>query len=149
MPIVPWWARAAALVGLSLLLTVWAWWPMFAAYPGTSIEDGHWLGVILCVLGFFASATEMTWLVVIAFGLGILMMGHFNSNAPWLLLHEHVFPFKQMRVPARFRLFDHGADQHLDRDLHRAHPGGTATLLSALGLRVAGGAGGLRALVRG
>jgi hypothetical protein len=32
------------------------------------------------------------------------MLGHFSTKAPWSVLHAHVFPFKQMRVPARFRL---------------------------------------------
>lgn len=63
-----------------------------------------WLGVILCLLGMLATAGEMTWLVVVAAVLMVLMLGHFNPKAPWSLLHEHVFPFKQMRVPARFRL---------------------------------------------
>jgi len=63
-----------------------------------------WLGVILCFLGMIASATEATWLVWVAGGLFILMLGHFSPKAPWSVLHAHVFPFKQMRVPARFRL---------------------------------------------
>lgn len=63
-----------------------------------------WLGVILCLLGLVASAGEMTWLLVVALGLLVLMLGHFSPKAPWSLLHAHVFPFKQMRVPARFRL---------------------------------------------
>lgn len=32
------------------------------------------------------------------------MLGHFSPKAPWSVLHAHVFPFKQMRVSARFRL---------------------------------------------
>jgi hypothetical protein len=40
----------------------------------------------------------------VAGGLFILMLGHFSPKAPWSVLHAHVFPFKQMRVPARFRL---------------------------------------------
>jgi hypothetical protein len=63
-----------------------------------------WLGVILCLLGLVASGSELTWLIVVAAGLGLLMLGHFSTKAPWSVLHAHVFPFKQMRVPARFRL---------------------------------------------
>lgn len=48
-PLVPPWARAAALVGLALFLTVWAWWPMFASYPGTSIEDGHYFHQMIAI----------------------------------------------------------------------------------------------------
>jgi hypothetical protein len=63
-----------------------------------------WLGVALCLVGMVASASEMGWLVVVAAGLTVLMLGHFSPAAPWTVLHAHVFPFKQMRVPARFRL---------------------------------------------
>ena len=63
-----------------------------------------WLGVILCLVGIVASASEASWLIVVALGLGILMLGHFSPKAPWSVLHAHVFPFKQMRVSARFRL---------------------------------------------
>lgn len=63
-----------------------------------------WLGVALCLLGLVASASEMAWLYFVGLVLTILMLGHFSPNSPWSLLHAHVFPFKQMRVPARFRL---------------------------------------------
>ena len=81
-----------------------------ARYPPQQYVFGEyltyigWLGVILCLLGVIASAGEMTWLVVVALGLIVLMLGHFSPKSPWSLLHAHVFPFKQMRVPARFRL---------------------------------------------
>jgi hypothetical protein len=63
-----------------------------------------WMGVALCLLGVVASASEMTWLIVVTFLLTLLMLGHFAAHAPWSFLHAHVFPFKNMRVPARFRL---------------------------------------------
>ena len=30
------------------------------------------------------------------------MLGHAGKYAPWSILKEHVYPFKQMRVPSRF-----------------------------------------------
>ncbi len=40
-PLEPWWLRLLALSGLSGVLTIYAWWPMFAAYPHTPEEDGR------------------------------------------------------------------------------------------------------------
>jgi hypothetical protein len=63
-----------------------------------------WLGVILALLGLALSAESATWLLVWAAMIFALMLGHFSDKAPWSLLNAHVFPFKAMRVPARFRL---------------------------------------------
>jgi hypothetical protein len=63
-----------------------------------------WLGVALAILGMVATAAEMTWMAALALLVMLLMMGHWAKFAPWTLLHEHVFPFKSMRVSARFRL---------------------------------------------
>ena len=40
-PLEPWWLRLALLSGLASVLTVYAWWPMFANYPHTPEEDGR------------------------------------------------------------------------------------------------------------
>jgi hypothetical protein len=40
-PLTPSWLRFAGILGLGLVITVVVWWPMFHAYPGTPIEDGH------------------------------------------------------------------------------------------------------------
>jgi hypothetical protein len=37
----PGWLRIPAIVGMGLLIAIVVWWPMFHAYPGTPIEDGH------------------------------------------------------------------------------------------------------------
>lgn len=62
-----------------------------------------WVGVVLAIAGILAS-TEITWLVLLGAAIFLLMLGHFGRLAPWTFLHEHVFPFKSMRVSARFRL---------------------------------------------
>ncbi len=62
-----------------------------------------WVGVALAALGLIGS-TEIGWLVALGAVLVALMFGHFGRLAPWTWLHEHMFPFKSMRVAARFRL---------------------------------------------
>ena len=62
-----------------------------------------WLGVLLAFFGLMLTASELSWLVVLAFLLLLLMMGHFAKWAPWTLL-RNVPPFTSMRVSARFRL---------------------------------------------
>lgn len=62
-----------------------------------------WVGVFLTIVGMAVSA-EITWLLLLGGALFVLMLGHFGGPAPWTLLHDHVFPFKSMRVSARFRL---------------------------------------------
>ena len=69
-------------------------------------EYGVYLGPFLLVvslLGLFAVSAEHVWLLVIFVFSFALMCGHFASWSPWHLLHAHVFPFKEMRVPSRFR----------------------------------------------
>jgi hypothetical protein len=63
-----------------------------------------WLGVALAFAGLAVACVDAPWLVALAIATAILMAGHFASWAPWSVLHGHVFPFKSMRVPARFRL---------------------------------------------
>jgi hypothetical protein len=40
-PLNPTWLRLSGITGLGLLLTTYAWWPMFLAYPKTPEEDGR------------------------------------------------------------------------------------------------------------
>jgi hypothetical protein len=42
------------------------------------------------------------WLVVVLVGAGSLMLGRWHDLSPWGLLQDHVWPFRQMRVPVRF-----------------------------------------------
>jgi hypothetical protein len=63
-----------------------------------------WSGVLLAFVGLAATASELWWLVALGIMTATLMLGHFASWAPWTLLQGHVFPFKSMRVAARFRL---------------------------------------------
>ena len=122
-------------------------WGEYLTYVG-------WLGVLLALVGLAASATELGWLVAVGVALGLLMFGHFAKFAPWTLLHDHVFPFKSMRVPARFRLLlmmpiSLWIALAADRvpamvEKHRARWGAVArSVLVGLGLLVAGDAAGL------
>ncbi len=71
-------------------------WPEYGAYFGPIL-----LGLALtgAALGALAHAELIVVLVVSA----LLMGGHFAEWAPWHVLKGHVFPFKEMRVPSRFR----------------------------------------------
>lgn len=61
------------------------------------------IGVGLALLGMALAAIEEAWLAFLACGLFVIMVGHFASWSPWSLMHGHIPPFKNMRVPARFR----------------------------------------------
>jgi hypothetical protein len=68
-------------------------------------EYGAYLGpflLFLGVLGVFTSGAGTEWLVLLLAVSASLMMGHLGRYAPWHLLKQHVFPFKEMRVPSRF-----------------------------------------------
>ncbi len=71
-------------------------WPEYGTYVGPFL-----LG--LAVVGVLAAAFDAPWLVLLAAVSFVLMMGHFSPYAPWAVLKGHVFPFKEMRVPSRFR----------------------------------------------
>jgi hypothetical protein len=77
-----------------------------------STQTYHWneyatyLGPILLlfgVLGVLASGKELRWLVVLLVWSFVLMLGHWGPYSPWHILKSYVFPFKEMRVPSRFR----------------------------------------------
>ena len=95
-------------IGWSLLRKVFLTRDSAAVLPGQEYkwhEYGGYVGpflLFIALLGFLCAGAEQAWLVallVVSFG---LMLGHFGRWAPWHLLKEHVFPFKQMRVPSRF-----------------------------------------------
>jgi hypothetical protein len=70
---------------------------------GEYISYIGWLGVALAIAGALLAAFEQTWLAILGLALFLLMLGHFAKWAPWHVLHTYVFPFKSMRVAARFR----------------------------------------------
>lgn len=72
----------------------------YVAYVG-------WGGVLLVLLGVLVAGAEVPWLLWLSVVMVVLMMGHFGPYAPWTFLRNHVFPFKSMRVAARFRLLFH------------------------------------------
>jgi len=74
-------------------------WPEYSAYMG-------FLGVGLTVFGLFHVRRGELWILAVGAVTFLLMMGHFAPWAPWSFLKHHVFPFKSMRVPSRFRLLD-------------------------------------------
>jgi hypothetical protein len=71
-------------------------WTEFGTYMGPII-------LLLAVVGVFAAGLEGAWMTVLLALVFALMCGHFARWAPWELLHAHVPPFKEMRVPSRFR----------------------------------------------
>jgi hypothetical protein len=69
-------------------------------------EYGTYMGPIIMILaavGVVAAGAEGAWLTALLLFVLLLMCGHFASWAPWTILHAHVPPFKEMRVPSRFR----------------------------------------------
>jgi hypothetical protein len=71
-------------------------WPEYGAYLGPIV-------LILALLGVLLGGLDLWWLVVLLAFSGALMFGHAGKWAPWTVLKGHVFPFKEMRVPSRFR----------------------------------------------
>jgi hypothetical protein len=71
-------------------------WPEFGAYIGPIL-------LTFAIVGLFVSGLENLWLVVLLALVFSLMCGHFSPYAPWHILKGHIFPFKEMRVPSRFR----------------------------------------------
>jgi hypothetical protein len=69
-------------------------------------EYGSYLGpIILClaIVGVLIAGVEYLWLTILLGFALMLMFGHGGKYAPWHVLKGHVFPFKEMRVPSRFR----------------------------------------------
>ncbi|MEO6418474.1 MAG: hypothetical protein ABIP39_03665, partial [Polyangiaceae bacterium] len=72
-------------------------WTEYATFVGP-------LCLILAFIGVVTSGFEYLWMLALLLFMGTLMFGHFAPNAPWSILKGHVFPFKEMRVPSRFRV---------------------------------------------
>jgi hypothetical protein len=69
-------------------------------------EWGAYLGPILLTLGLLgivAGGARTAWMAALLGFAFVLMCGHFARWAPWSFLIAHVPPFKEMRVPSRFR----------------------------------------------
>ncbi|WP_394824066.1 hypothetical protein [Pendulispora albinea] len=69
-------------------------------------EYNTYLGPIILVLalvGIALAGLRYAWIYALLALAVALMFGHFAHLAPWSILKGHVFPFKEMRVPSRFR----------------------------------------------
>ncbi|HWL89077.1 MAG TPA: hypothetical protein VNO21_24915, partial [Polyangiaceae bacterium] len=71
-------------------------WPEYWSYLGPIV-------VVLGLIGIVVGGFEHAWLLALLLLALALMFGHFAPWAPWSVLKGHIFPFKEMRVPARFR----------------------------------------------
>ena len=71
-------------------------WTEFGTYVGPIV-------LALAVIGVVVAGTRRAWLIALLIFSVLLMLGHVSTNAPWSILHAHVPPFNQMRVPSRFR----------------------------------------------
>lgn len=71
-------------------------WPEYGAYVGPIV-------LMLAFLGVLLAGVEHIWLMVLLAFSAALMFGHAGKYSPWTFLKGHVFPFKEMRVPSRFR----------------------------------------------
>jgi hypothetical protein len=72
-------------------------WPEFIAYLGVGV-------MALALVGLLFTRAEEAWFAALALFVFLLMLGHFAELAPWHILKGHIFPWKSMRVPSRFRL---------------------------------------------
>ncbi len=72
-------------------------WPEYGTYFGPLL-------VFIAFAGMLAGGLESFWLFALMLFCGALMWGHGSPYAPWHLLKGHIFPFKEMRVPSRFRV---------------------------------------------
>ncbi len=70
-------------------------WPEFGDYLGPIV-------VLLALIGLLVQGRARLWMVGVAAAAFLLMCGHFASWAPWHIMKEHIYPYKQMRVPSRF-----------------------------------------------
>ncbi len=72
-------------------------WPEYGTYFGPLL-------VFIAIAGMVAGGLESFWLFALMLFCGALMWGHAGRFAPWHMLKSYVFPFKEMRVPSRFRV---------------------------------------------
>jgi hypothetical protein len=73
-------------------------WTEFGTYMGPIIVALALVGVVLALAG-----GDAAWMIPLLLFMGVLMCGHFAKWSPWTFLHAHVPPFREMRVPSRFR----------------------------------------------
>jgi hypothetical protein len=71
-------------------------WTEFATYLGPLV-------VLFALAGIVSAGLDSAWLLALLLLVGVLMLGHLGAYAPWSILNAHVPPFKEMRVPSRFR----------------------------------------------
>jgi hypothetical protein len=72
-------------------------WGEYRTYTGPIL-------LFVAFLGLIASIKDRRWSAILGLMLFVFMLGHFAKWAPWSLLKQSVPPYKQMRVPSRFRL---------------------------------------------
>jgi hypothetical protein len=72
-------------------------WPEYNGYLGAPL-------VFLALVGLLLARRNEAWFVVLGLFVFAVMLGHFAELAPWHILKGHIFPWKSMRVPSRFRL---------------------------------------------
>lgn len=72
-------------------------WPEYMAYTGRVV-------LVLALVGALLGGWETAWLLVLGGFVFAMMLGHVRPWAPWAWLKTHVFPFKAMRVPSRYRI---------------------------------------------
>ncbi len=115
-------------------------WPEFGGYMGPIL-------LTLAAMGFFLLRSGERWLIPLFLFCFALMGGHFAKYAPWSVLNEHVYPFKQMRVPSRFlvtvtifiSLFAGIAVERIPRLFRRFRPSrGDALVMAALSIGMIG-----------
>jgi hypothetical protein len=72
-------------------------WGEYIAYVGVLL-------LALTLVGITLTRREELWFAAVAALVFALMLGHFASWAPWHVLKGFIPPFREMRVPSRFRL---------------------------------------------
>lgn len=77
----------------------WGWHEYFA-YVGAAALIGAGIGAF--GVRRDGAARRHAWLLVLGACAILIVLGCYSPHAPWPFLNEHVFPFKQMRVPSRF-----------------------------------------------
>lgn len=72
-------------------------WGEYIAYVGM-------LGLACAFVGLLTTKREELWFAALAIFVFALMLGHVHKLAPWHILKSFIPPFKEMRVPSRWRL---------------------------------------------
>jgi hypothetical protein len=72
-------------------------WSEYRTYTGPIL-------LALALSGAVVALSDKKWLTVLGVLVFLFMLGHFMTYAPWSILKQSIPPYKQMRVPSRFRL---------------------------------------------